>query len=174
MDDPPQGRFTAMPILGSMPDASTPCGNHRNVPPDPESTPNTPLTPFECSGADWLQRAPRWGRDVKTYLSYTVPGKDQDTRSRGEVKRQNKERISELQVQIDKPKTLLQDKRQELQRKLAVLEVWILRTEVKNQKLERQRTAPAAFSTHGHSPPRMSPHLFRSSPQTPPHPSTQH
>ncbi|KAF1392857.1 hypothetical protein PFLUV_G00032390 [Perca fluviatilis] len=77
----------------------------------------------------------------------------------GEVKRQNKEWISELQVQIDRPKTLLQDKRQELQRKLAVLklEVCILRTKVKTQKLERQRTAPAAFSTHGHSPPLMSP-----------------
>ncbi|CAB1450842.1 unnamed protein product [Pleuronectes platessa] len=27
-----------MPILGSVPDASTPRGIHRNVPPDPEST----------------------------------------------------------------------------------------------------------------------------------------
>ncbi|KAL7406477.1 hypothetical protein ABVT39_020027 [Epinephelus coioides] len=30
----------AMPILGSVPDASRPRGNHRNVPPDPESAPN--------------------------------------------------------------------------------------------------------------------------------------
>ncbi|XP_044050664.1 uncharacterized protein LOC122875502 isoform X3 [Siniperca chuatsi] len=32
--------FAAMPILGSVPNASRPRGNHRNVPPDPESTPN--------------------------------------------------------------------------------------------------------------------------------------
>ncbi|KAK2854040.1 hypothetical protein Q5P01_006701 [Channa striata] len=29
-----------MPILGFMPDASRARGNHRNVPPDPESAPN--------------------------------------------------------------------------------------------------------------------------------------
>ncbi|XP_044050654.1 uncharacterized protein LOC122875502 isoform X2 [Siniperca chuatsi] len=40
MDNPPHGFFTAMPILGSVPNASRPRGNHRNVPPDPESTPN--------------------------------------------------------------------------------------------------------------------------------------
>ncbi|TNN87572.1 hypothetical protein EYF80_002289 [Liparis tanakae] len=30
-------RGSAMPILGSVPIASRPCGNHRSVPPDPES-----------------------------------------------------------------------------------------------------------------------------------------
>ncbi|KAM7406128.1 hypothetical protein PAMP_000527 [Pampus punctatissimus] len=29
-----------MPILGSVPDASRPCGNHSNVPSDPGSSPN--------------------------------------------------------------------------------------------------------------------------------------
>ncbi|XP_039652069.1 uncharacterized protein LOC120556489 [Perca fluviatilis] len=109
------------------------------------------------------------GRTWCGYGTWELAGRHSESRSvfctegrggiEGEVKRQNKEWISELQVQIDRPKTLLQDKRQELQRKLAVLklEVCILRTKVKTQKLERQRTAPAAFSTHGHSPPLMSP-----------------
>ncbi|TMS12829.1 hypothetical protein E3U43_017904 [Larimichthys crocea] len=35
-----------------------------------------------------------------------------------EARKQNREQISELQVELDRPNTLLQDKRQELQRKL--------------------------------------------------------
>ncbi|KAK5915329.1 hypothetical protein CesoFtcFv8_000927 [Champsocephalus esox] len=49
-----------------------------------------------------------------------------ERRAQEEVVTQNEGMILELQVQIDRPKTLLQDKRQELQRK----------TEVKTPKLE--------------------------------------
>lgn len=35
-----------------------------------------------------------------------------------EARKQNREQISELQVELDRPNTLLQDKRQELQRKV--------------------------------------------------------
>ncbi|XP_049905981.1 uncharacterized protein LOC126393718 [Epinephelus moara] len=240
MDDPPHGRFTAMPILGSMPDASRPRGNHRNVPPDPESAPNRnsnqlldiqeqgslsrcvncgravwisggteshAATPKAASEADsagpgapesaavkgrleeenealmkrsisWsgelrcssndrktlfaecstgligCRDAPRWGTNVKTCRliwgrdlprlysarnthrtpgavgnmgaggpplteSRSVFGSEGRGRIEKEVKRQNEEQVSELQVQKDQPKMLLQDERQELQRKVA-------------------------------------------------------